>query len=110
MWKCTGFSENQGNRFITSSLNRVNKFGIFIYWEDDLKVCDDGTLVQILRSWTLSIVLSESESRAVSLSKHNVSEIGFSLRLQVRPTQLGSIDRASPHLRTWIYSSSILVL
>jgi hypothetical protein len=27
--------------------------------------------------------------------KHSVSEIGFSLRLQVEPTQLGTTDRAS---------------
>jgi hypothetical protein len=33
-------------------------------------------------------------------SKHNVSETGFCLRLQVKPTQLGLIDRASPYLRT----------
>jgi hypothetical protein len=35
----------------------------------------------------------------VSLSKYNVSETGFCLRLQVKPTQLGPIDRASPYLR-----------
>jgi hypothetical protein len=29
-----------------------------------------------------------------------VSETGFGLRLQVEPTQLGPIDRASPYLRT----------
>jgi hypothetical protein len=28
--------------------------------------------------------------------KYNVSEIGFCLRLQVEPTQLGPIDRVSP--------------
>jgi hypothetical protein len=33
--------------------------------------------------------------RPVSLSKHNVSETGFCLRLQVRPTQLGPVDRAT---------------
>jgi hypothetical protein len=32
--------------------------------------------------------------------KHNVSETGLCLCLQVEPTQLGSIDRASPYLRT----------
>jgi hypothetical protein len=38
----------------------------------------------------------------VSISKH-VSETGFCLRLKVKPTQLGPIDRASPYLRTnWI--------
>jgi hypothetical protein len=33
------------------------------------------------------------------LTKNNVSEIGFYLRPQVKPTQLGPIDRASPYLR-----------
>jgi hypothetical protein len=32
--------------------------------------------------------------------KHNVSETRFCLHLQVKPTQLGPIDRASPYLRT----------
>jgi hypothetical protein len=36
----------------------------------------------------------------VYFSKHNVSETGFCLRLQVKPTQLGPINRASPYLRT----------
>jgi hypothetical protein len=31
--------------------------------------------------------------------KHNVSETGFCLRPQVKPTLLGPIDRASPYLR-----------
>jgi hypothetical protein len=34
------------------------------------------------------------------LFKNIVSETGFCLRLQVKPTQLGPIDRASPYLRT----------
>jgi hypothetical protein len=38
--------------------------------------------------------------RPVYISKHKVSETGFCLRLQVNPTQLGSINRASPYLRT----------
>jgi hypothetical protein len=36
--------------------------------------------------------------RPVFILKHNVSEIGFCLRLQVKPSQLGSIDRASPEI------------
>jgi hypothetical protein len=32
--------------------------------------------------------------------QHNVSETGFCLLLQVKPAQLGPIDRASPYLRT----------
>jgi predicted nucleic acid-binding protein len=39
-------------------------------------------------------------SSRLYLSKHNVSETGFCLRLQVKPTQLGPIDRASSYLRT----------
>jgi hypothetical protein len=31
-------------------------------------------------------------------SKHNVSETGFCSRPQVRPTQLGPTDKASPYL------------
>jgi hypothetical protein len=61
----------------------------------DLRVCDDGELVHILCSWTLSIVSSLSKI----LTKHNVSQIRFYLRLQVNPTQLGPIDRASPYLQ-----------
>jgi hypothetical protein len=38
--------------------------------------------------------------RPVYISKHNVSETGFCLHLQVKPTQLGPIDRASLHLGT----------
>jgi hypothetical protein len=46
----------------------------------------------------LSIVLSLSKNRPVYFSKHNVSETGFCLRVQVKPIQLGLIDRASPYL------------
>jgi hypothetical protein len=44
-------------------------------------------LIHLLCSWTLLI------SRFYL--KHNVSETGFCLRLQVEPTQLGPIDRPS---------------
>jgi hypothetical protein len=37
--------------------------------------------------------------RPVYISNHNVSETGFCLRIQVKSTQLGRIDRASPYLR-----------
>jgi hypothetical protein len=69
----------------------------------DLRVCDDGKLVHILYSWTLSIALSLSKM----LTKYNVSEIGFYLRPQVKPTQLGPIDRANPYgdRDTYIHSS-----
>jgi hypothetical protein len=38
--------------------------------------------------------------RPVYISKLNVSETGFCLRFQVKPTQLSPIYRASPYLRT----------
>jgi hypothetical protein len=37
--------------------------------------------------------------RPVYSAKHDVSETGFCLRLQVKPTQLGPIDGAIPYLR-----------
>jgi hypothetical protein len=43
----------------------------------------------------------------VSLTKHIVSETGFRFRLQVKPTQLGPIDRASLYLHTKIETSFI---
>jgi hypothetical protein len=52
--------------------------------------------VQILYFWTLSIIFSLSKNRSLYFSKHDVSETGFCLRLQVKPTQLGPIERASP--------------
>jgi hypothetical protein len=38
--------------------------------------------------------------RPVFYLKYNVSETEFCLRLQVEPTELGPMDRASPYLRT----------
>jgi hypothetical protein len=55
--------------------------------------------LQILGFLILSIVLSLSKNRPVYFSKHNVSETGFCLRLQAKPTQLGQVDTASPCLR-----------
>jgi hypothetical protein len=42
------------------------------------------------------------KDRPVYFSKHNVSETGFCLRFQVKPTQLGPIDRTRPYLRTHV--------
>jgi hypothetical protein len=64
------------------------------------KICDDGTLAQVLCFWTLSIVLFSSETPSVFVSKHNVSETGFCLLLQVETTQLGPIDKANTYRRT----------
>jgi hypothetical protein len=44
--------------------------------------------------------------RPVYFPEHNVSETGFCLRLQVKHTQLGPIDRANPYLWTNKSSSS----
>jgi hypothetical protein len=57
--------------------------------------------------WTLSIVLLLSKMASCFYLKHNVSETGFCLRLQVKPTQLNQIDRASPYLRTNFLSRGI---
>jgi hypothetical protein len=43
------------------------------------------------------------------LFKNKVSETGFCLHLQVVPTQLGTIDRASPYLRTSVLSLSFML-
>jgi hypothetical protein len=51
--------------------------------------------VSELRFWTLSIVLFLSKTRFCFCLKHNVSETGFCLRLQLEATQFGPIDRAS---------------
>jgi hypothetical protein len=39
--------------------------------------------------------------RPVYISKHNVSETVFCLCIHVKPTQLGTIDRANPYLPTF---------
>jgi hypothetical protein len=57
--------------------------------------------LQLLSFWTLSII--------VFFKAHNVLKTGFCLRLQVEPTQLGSIDRAVPYLRTPTESESELL-
>jgi hypothetical protein len=43
--------------------------------------------------------------------QNSVSETGFNLRLQLKPTQLGPIDRASPYLRVYLdYRSELNIL
>jgi hypothetical protein len=44
----------------------------------------------------VSVVLPLSKNHPVYFSKHNVSETGVSLRLQVKSNQLGPIERANP--------------
>jgi hypothetical protein len=77
--------------------------------EEEVHCDNDDMKVQILCFWTISIVLSLSKSRPVYFSKHNVSETGFCLRLQVRPIQLGPIDRASPYLRTFLLARKVIL-
>jgi hypothetical protein len=58
--------------------------------------------VQILCFWILSIVSFHLKHRPIYISKNNVSETGFCLRLQAKYTQMGPIDKASPYLRRQI--------
>jgi hypothetical protein len=51
-----------------------------------------STFIQLLCFWILSFVLF--------LLTPNIPETGFRLCLQVEPTQMSPIDRASPYLRT----------
>jgi hypothetical protein len=59
----------------------------------------------VLCFWTLSIILSLSKKNVLFMFKTQLSETGFCLRLQVKPTLLGLIDRASPYLRTPVSAS-----
>jgi hypothetical protein len=43
-----------------------------------------------------TITIPDIIHRPVAYLKHDILETGFCLRLQVVPTQLGQIDRASP--------------
>jgi hypothetical protein len=66
----------------------------------DLIDCQSVIFLQVLCFWTLSIILSLSKNRPVYFSKYSVSVSAFYLLLQVKPTQLGPIDRANPYLRS----------
>jgi hypothetical protein len=54
--------------------------------------------------WRLHIIITinilDIIHSPVFYLKHNISKTGFCSRLHVKPTQLDSIDRASPYLRT----------
>jgi hypothetical protein len=56
--------------------------------------------VVITTNISTNIMFLDISHRPVCSTKHNVSETGFCLRLHLKPTQLGPIDRASPYLRT----------
>jgi hypothetical protein len=63
----------------------------------------NSSFLQLLCFLTLSIVMPLSRKHCpVYFSKYNISETGFCLRLQVKPTHLYPIDRATPCLRTHI--------
>jgi hypothetical protein len=59
-------------------------------------------LSQILCFWALSIILFIFQNT-------NVSETGFSFRLKVKTTQLGTIVRASP-IVMWVFVDAVTVL
>jgi hypothetical protein len=63
------------------------------------KICDDGTLIKILRFWTLSIVLFSFNTTSCFCLKLNVSETGLCLHLQVKPAQLGPIERTIDNIQ-----------
>jgi hypothetical protein len=84
---CPTLQQDAGTQ--TQQTSKPNPDGI----TSDVKVCDDGMLIQLLCFRTLCSVLFVCKT-------HRVSETGFCLRLQVKPTQLGPIDGASPYLRT----------
>jgi hypothetical protein len=48
--------------------------------------------------------------RPVYISKHDVSETGFCLRLQVKSSNLGPIDRANLYLQTRIQSPKLRIV
>jgi hypothetical protein len=55
--------------------------------EQDLKLCDDSTSVQILCFWTLSVVLFLSKTPPCLYFKTQRFGCLFCLLLQVKPTQ-----------------------
>jgi hypothetical protein len=71
---------------------------VFARWQWYYNKTRHTNRVANIRFWTLSIILSLSKNCPVYFSKHNISETGFCLSLQVKPTQLGPIDRTSPYL------------
>jgi hypothetical protein len=48
----------------------------------------------------VNIIFLDIIHRPFYLLKHNISETGFCLHVEVKPTQLGPVNRASPYLRT----------
>jgi hypothetical protein len=48
---------------------------------------------------SITINILDTINRPGSYLKHNVSQTGFSLRLQVSSTQLDPLNRATPHWR-----------
>jgi hypothetical protein len=50
-----------------------------------------------------NIVFLDIIHRPVFITKHNVSETGLCLRLQVKPTQLGAIDRGTSYINRTVF-------
>jgi hypothetical protein len=80
--------------------SRSRQFGIDLV----IKECD-----AIETNACSNIMFLDIIHRPVYITKHNVSETGFCLRLQIKLTQLGPINRASPHLWYWYRCSSLKV-
>jgi hypothetical protein len=85
------------SRETQNAAHRTPKFGIFM----DTKQLRDYSenLNGEQEDISTNIMFLDIIHRPVYISKHNVSETGVCLRFQVKPTQLGRIDRASPYLR-----------
>jgi hypothetical protein len=92
---CLQLWEPQGNRNVKAPVSN-NKFWQLLFsvalipydnWEykPDIKVCDEGILMQLLCFSTLFIIL-------FLFKTHNVSETGFCLPLQVKPNLSGDRD------------------
>jgi hypothetical protein len=64
-----------------------------------LSACENKRILSFLCNFLhiqLTILLKHTP---LYISKYNVSATGLWLRRQVKPTQLGPIDKASPYLR-----------
>jgi hypothetical protein len=69
--------------------------------EDNIKMVFSVGRLRTVFTWHrigINIMFLDIICRLVYISKYDVSETGFCLRLQVNPNQMGPIDRASPYL------------
>jgi hypothetical protein len=92
------------NGFEESFLNA--KFFFFCSFVLQSSFCEAILKIIIMFLDIIHCLVFYLKCRPVYISKHNVSETGFYLRPQVKPTQLGPLDRANPYLRTLVSLSS----